>query len=149
MRKEIEMKPNSSLDKKALMQYLSALLLSGLNGIVASRIPLNSYEIVFLRLLTGGAFLLALFLLGKGKFHIKEYKKEVLFIVLSGAAMGASWMFLYEAYKQIGVSLSIYVGGNVFFYGCFKQKVKAYNGYGKCGYSACEQLFDRCRICGR
>ena len=94
------------MDRKAFVKYISALLLFGLNGIVASHIPLNSYEIVFLRTLIGSVLLVALFLLGKGKFHIKTYKKDSLFIVLSGIAMGTSWMFLYDAYQQIGVSLS-------------------------------------------
>ena len=94
------------MDSKAFIKYISALLLFGLNGIVASYITLNSYEIVFLRTLIGSALLVALFLLGKGKFHLKAYRKDTLFIVLSGIAMGASWMFLYEAYQQIGVSLS-------------------------------------------
>lgn len=94
------------MDKKAFIKYLCALLLFGLNGIVASNISLSSYEIVFLRTLIGSVLLLALFLLSAGKFHIKEYKKDSLFIVLSGIAMGTSWMFLYEAYQQIGVSLS-------------------------------------------
>ena len=94
------------MDKRAFIKYLSALLLFGLNGIVASHIALNSYEIVFLRTLIGSILLLFLFLLSKGRFHIKEYKKDTLFITLSGIAMGTSWMFLYEAYQQIGVSLS-------------------------------------------
>lgn len=94
------------MDKKAFIQYVFSLLLFGLNGIVASHIALNSYEIVFFRTLIGSAFLLVLFLIGKGKFHIKEYKKDTLFIALSGIAMGTSWMFLYEAFIQIGVSLS-------------------------------------------
>lgn len=94
------------MDSKAFLKYISALLLFGLNGIVASHIPLNSYEIVFLRTLIGSALLVALFLFGKGKFHIMTFKKDALFIVLSGVAMGASWMFLYEAYQQVGVSLS-------------------------------------------
>ncbi len=94
------------MNYKALIKYISALLLFGLNGVVASHIPLNSYEIVFLRTLIGSALLLLLFLLGQGKFHIKEHKKDALFIFLSGVAMGTSWMFLYEAYQQIGVSLS-------------------------------------------
>ena len=99
----------------AFIKYISALLLFGLNGIVASNIPLNSYEIVFLRTLIGSVLLIILFLFSKGKFHIREYKKDTLFIVLSGIAMGTSWMFLYEAYKQIGVSLSslIYYCGPV------------------------------------
>lgn len=94
------------MNSKAFIKYISALLLFGLNGIVASHIPMNSYEIVFLRTLIGSILLIALFLIGKGKFHVKGYKKDTLFIVLSGVAMGTSWMFLYEAYQQIGVSLS-------------------------------------------
>ncbi len=94
------------MDKKAFLKYISALLLFGLNGIVASHIPLNSYEIVFLRTLIGSILLVVLFLIGKGKFHIKEHKKDTVFIALSGVAMGTSWMFLYEAYSQIGVSLA-------------------------------------------
>lgn len=95
-----------SIDKTALIKYLCALLLFGLNGIVASHIELNSYEIVFLRTLIGSILLIALFLIGKGRFHLREHKRDTLFIVLSGIAMGTSWMFLYEAYQQIGVSLA-------------------------------------------
>lgn len=94
------------MDKKAFIKYLSALLLFGLNGIVASHIALNSYEIVFLRTLIGSLLLIFLFLIGKGKFHIRLHKKDTCFIILSGVAMGTSWMFLYEAYQQIGVSLA-------------------------------------------
>ncbi len=94
------------MDKKAFLKYISALLLFGMNGIVASHIALNSYEIVFMRTLIGSVLLIVLFLLGKGKFHIKENKKDTVFIVASGMAMGTSWMFLYEAYQQIGVSLA-------------------------------------------
>lgn len=88
------------------MKYLCALLLFGLNGIVASNIEMNSYEIVFLRTLIGGAILAVLFLAGGGRFHIWQNRRDALFITLSGVAMGASWMFLYEAYQQVGVSLA-------------------------------------------
>ncbi len=94
------------MDKGAFIKYLSALLLFGLNGIVANNIELSSYEIVFLRTLIGSILLMLLFIVGKGKFHTNTYKKDTFFIVLSGIAMGTSWMFLYEAYQQIGVSLS-------------------------------------------
>lgn len=94
------------MDKKSLIKYILALLLFGSNGIVASYIALGSYEIVFLRTFIGSVFLAVLFLLGKGTFHIKENKRDTIFIVLSGIAMGTSWMFLYEAYQQIGVSFA-------------------------------------------
>lgn len=94
------------MDKKAFIKYLCALLLFGLNGIVASQISMTSYEIVFLRTLIGSILLAALFILTKGKFTLKKYPRDSIFIVISGIAMGTSWMFLYEAYQQIGVSLS-------------------------------------------
>jgi len=94
------------MNKKALVKYLAALLLFGLNGIIASYISMKSYEIVFLRTMIGSILLIAIFLCTKGKFQFKTYKKDFLFIILSGVAMGASWMFLYEAYQEIGVSVS-------------------------------------------
>lgn len=101
--------------KTAYIKYLLALLLFGSNGIVASQISLNSYEIVFLRTLIGSILLIILFKLSGGKFTFSKYKKDLLFITLSGIAMGTSWMFLYEAYQQIGVGISslIYYCGPV------------------------------------
>ena len=93
------------MKKTALTKHLISLLLFGINGIVASNINLSSYEIVFFRTFIGSILLAVLFMLGKGKFHIKENKKDFLFVVLSGIAMGTSWMFLYESYKNIGVSI--------------------------------------------
>lgn len=94
------------MNKKAFLKYLSALLLFGLNGIVASQIAMSSYEIVFLRTMIGSVLLIILFVMGKGRFHLREHRRDSIFIFLSGIAMGASWMFLYEAYQQIGVSLA-------------------------------------------
>ena len=94
------------MKKKAYCKYLLALLLFGSNGVVASHIALTSYEIVLLRTLIGSLLLMALFLLNKGRFHFWRRKVEAVFLAISGMAMGVSWMFLYEAYQQIGVSLS-------------------------------------------
>ena len=101
--------------KSAYIKYLLALLLFGSNGIVASAIALNSYEIVFLRTLIGSILLILLFCLSGGKFTFFKFKKDLVFITLSGIAMGASWMFLYEAYRQIGVGIAslIYYCGPV------------------------------------
>lgn len=49
------------MDRKALLRYLSALLLFGLNGIVASQIAMSSYEIVFLRTMIGSGSTWGLF----------------------------------------------------------------------------------------
>ena len=92
--------------KSGYFKYIAALLLFGSNGIVASYILLNSYEIVFLRTLIGGFFLILVFALSKQKVQFWKNKDHFLYIVISGIAMGTSWMFLFEAYAQIGVSIA-------------------------------------------
>ncbi len=92
--------------KGAYFKYIFALLLFGSNGIVASRIPMNSYEIVLLRTLLGSFLLLTIFVLGRGKFTFYKHKKQFLYLAVSGVAMGTSWMLLYEAYARIGVGIS-------------------------------------------
>ena len=93
-------------DKIALLKYLCALLLFGLNGIIASHIAMSSYEVVLLRTMIGSVFLTIVFLLFRGRFHFQRDRKDIIFVALSGIAMGTSWMFLYEAYQQIGVSFA-------------------------------------------
>jgi len=90
----------------AFIKYTAALLLFGSNGVVAAGIALSSYEIVFLRTLIGSLLLIGLFIIMRGKLTIFKNIRQFAYLAASGAAMGASWMFLYEAYQQIGVSLS-------------------------------------------
>lgn len=92
--------------KKSYIKYLISLLLFGANGIVASFIDMNSYEIVFFRTLLGSFLLLLIFLAGRGKFTFYKYKRQFFCLVISGISMGASWMLLYEAYTKIGVSIA-------------------------------------------
>lgn len=93
-------------NKLPFLKYLMALLMFGTNGIVASHISLSSYEIVLLRTFIGSLFLIAIFFLTGGKLSFYKHKKQSAFLAVSGITMGASWMFLYEAYAQIGVSIS-------------------------------------------
>lgn len=95
--------------KRVYLKYFLALLLFGSNGIVASCISLNSYEIVLLRSLLGSAMLIAIFVLTGRKLTALQNKKDLLFIALSGVAMAADWLFLFEAYAQIGVSLGMLI----------------------------------------
>ncbi|MCH5269110.1 MAG: EamA family transporter [Lachnospiraceae bacterium] len=92
--------------KGSYFKYIFGLLLFGSNGIVASFIVLNSYEIVLLRTLIGSLLLIILFFISRGKLTFYQHKKQFLSLAFSGIAMGASWMFLYEAYARIGVSIS-------------------------------------------
>lgn len=101
--------------KKALGKYIFSLLLFGTNGIVAGKIALDSYEIVLTRSFLGAAFLAAVLLFTRrgGVKTAPTSKKSFLLVAVSGVAMGASWMLLYEAYANVGVSVATliyYVG---------------------------------------
>ncbi len=88
------------------LKFISALLLFGSNGIVASRIAMTSCQIVLSRCFIGSLFLILLFVSKRRKPRFLQHREQILFVLLSGAAMGASWMFLFEAYRRIGVSLA-------------------------------------------
>ena len=88
---------------KSFLKYLAAVLVFGTNGLVASHIPLSSYEIVLLRTAIGGAALLVLFFLTGNRITIHRYRRDLLFLLLSAFGMAGNWLFLYEAYQHIGV----------------------------------------------
>ncbi len=119
------------MNNKAFFKYLFALLLFGLNGIVASFIELSSLQIVLLRTFIGSILLVALFFITGGKLTFYKHKKQSVFLTVSGIAMGASWMFLYEAYARIGVSIAslLYYCGPVIVIALspllFKEKITA------------------------
>lgn len=92
--------------KQAYTKYIIALLLFGSNGIVASFINMSSHEIVFFRTMLGSLFLLVIFILGKGEFTFYKHRKHFICLIVSGIAMGTSWMLLYEAYARIGVGVA-------------------------------------------
>lgn len=92
--------------KNSYFRYFAALLMFGMNGIVASHIALTSYEIVFTRTLIGSLLLIAIFALTRQTVHLLQNKKHTLWLIISGIAMGTSWVFLYEAYQRIGVSIA-------------------------------------------
>lgn len=92
--------------EKAHLKYIASLLLFGSNGIVASYILLSSVEIVFTRTLIGSLLLILIFVFSKQKAQFRKNRLHLFYLIISGVAMGASWMFLYEAYSRIGVSIA-------------------------------------------
>ncbi len=93
--------------KKSYIKYIFALLLFGSNGIVAQQIDMESTNIVLVRTFIGSVLLLTVFYLSKNRIDFKNTdKKSMLYLTISGIAMGCSWMFLYAAYRQIGVGMA-------------------------------------------
>ncbi len=89
------------------LMFVSAMLLYGTNGTVAHFITLNSYEIVLCRAALGGLFLFLVLLVKRQPFVFKGLEKSWAFLAASSVTMGFGWLFLFEAFAQIGVSLAI------------------------------------------
>ena len=85
------------------IKYIAALLLFGSNGIVASRIHLESSQIILLRTMLGSLLLAAVAAAGKRACSGIMSRRDFMYVALSGVSMGVSWMFQYEAYQLVGI----------------------------------------------
>lgn len=103
-------------NKMQLLKYLISLLIFGMNGIVASYIAMTSEQIVLSRTIIGGALLVILFFATRQRLHTEAIRRQWPMLLLSGAAMGLSWVFLFGAYRLSSVSTAtlLYYCGPVF-----------------------------------
>ncbi len=92
--------------KKVHIQFISAMLIFGFNGILATAIPWYSYEIVLARTSIGALFMLSIIFINKKPFKFYNEVQSFKVLIISGILMGLNWMFLYEAYNQLGVGLA-------------------------------------------
>jgi len=93
-------------DRGAYLKYFAALLLFGSNGIIASSIHLASCRIVLYRIVLGSLLLLVTAGKTQALRGAAKHRKDLLFVCLSGMCMGISWLFQYEAYERIGISIT-------------------------------------------
>lgn len=118
---------------KELLKYLASLLLFGTNGVIASKIAASSSQIVLGRIILGLALMgtVAIITRKAGAQAGKPSAKSVVLLALSGASLGAGWLFLFEAFERVGVGLSmlIYYCGSVLIMALsplfFKEKISA------------------------
>lgn len=89
--------------KKTMSQYRRTLVASvcifGTVGIFRRYIPLSSGMIAFVRGILGAAFLLVTGMLRKQKLDRFAIRKNLLPLLISGAAIGFNWILLFEAYN--------------------------------------------------
>jgi drug/metabolite transporter (DMT)-like permease len=85
--------------------YILSMLIFGTNGLLVSRISLQSSQIVLLRTLIGGALLTVIVLL-RGGFDRNAVRADLPMILLGGTALGLNWVALFSAYRLLNVSLA-------------------------------------------
>ncbi|WP_338471705.1 DMT family transporter [Niallia sp. XMNu-256] len=91
---------------KGQVKLISAMLIFGSIGLFVKNIHLSSSEIALLRGAIGSIFLLALSFLVRQRPSFSVIKENLILLLLSGAALGFNWIFLFEAYRYTTISNS-------------------------------------------
>ncbi len=69
-------------------------------------IGLTSGELALYRAILAAVIILVYFLLTKNKLSFKNLSKDLILLLISGAAMGINWILLFEAYNYTTVSIA-------------------------------------------
>lgn len=88
------------------LKLITSMCIFGTIGIFVRNIPLPSSIIAFARGLVGMLFLLAVVLVKKSFISVKDIKKNLLWLILSGAFLGMNWILLFESYRFTTVATS-------------------------------------------
>ena len=90
----------------AYAMFVGAMMIYGTIGIFRAFIPLRSGLLAFSRGLIGGIFLLLWVLLRGGTLKLNISRKRFVVLCISGVAMGANWILLFEAYNYTTVAVA-------------------------------------------
>lgn len=89
---------------KAKFIFIGVMLIFGSNGLFVKNIDLSSSEMALFRGTIGSLFLIGASFLVKQKFSLKMSKRNLILLLLSGAALGFNWIFLFESYRYTTIS---------------------------------------------
>lgn len=95
---------HSDSQNAAKCRLVLSMLIFGSIGIFVRYIPLPSSVIAMIRGFVGTLFLLVVVFLTKKKLSGKSIKKNLILLLLSGAAIGVNWILLFESYRRIPVA---------------------------------------------
>lgn len=94
----------TSIQTKSRLMLLSSVCIFGTIGILRRYIPLSSSLIALVRGIVGSIFLLLVLRLSKKTLDRQAIQKNLLLLALSGTAIGANWILLFEAYNHTSVA---------------------------------------------
>lgn len=95
----------SAIARARLAMIVSASVFGTLGPFVR-RIEVASAELALYRAVLAAVFLLLFFLVRRKRLRLREIRKALWLLLLSGAAMGFNSMLLFESYKYTSISLA-------------------------------------------
>lgn len=90
----------------AMIKLVSAMVIFGSIGLLVNFIPLQSSMIAFVRAFVGVVFLIAVLLIKREKLSLSSIRKNFVYLLPSGIAIGFNWILLFESYRYTSVAVS-------------------------------------------
>ena len=90
----------------ARVMLVAAMAIFGTLGPFVRNISVSSGELALYRAVMAALILGLYFLLTKQTIHLKQIRRELPLLLISGMAMGINWILLFEAYKYTTVSVA-------------------------------------------
>lgn len=91
---------------KSKIIFIISMIIFGTIAVFVKAINVSSGEIALYRAILAALIIGLYLLITKQRIQIKEVKKDLALIAISGMLMGFNWIFLFEAYKYTTVSVS-------------------------------------------
>ncbi len=85
-------------------EFCLSMIIFGTLGLFARSVQFSSSFISMCRGFLGAAFLIFVLLISKRKIDLCAIKKNIVFLSLSGVALGFNWIFLFESYKYTTIA---------------------------------------------
>ena len=95
-----------SATARARLAMIVSASVFGTLGPFVRRIEVASAELALYRAVLAAVFLLLFFLVRRKRLRLREIRKSLWLLLLSGAAMGFNSMLLFESYKYTSISLA-------------------------------------------
>ena len=92
--------------KNAKIQLVLSMVLFGTIGLFVRYLSMPSSVIALCRAWIGGLFLLAVLAFRRKTISIQAFKKNLAWLVCSGAFLGFNWIALFEAYRHTSVAVA-------------------------------------------
>lgn len=121
---------------KSYAKIILTMLIWGTLPLFVTNIPYGSGEIVMWRIIFGFLFLAVIFVFTKEKSDNATLKKLLPRLLFTGAVMGVNWVFLFESYRWVDVSIAtlayymepvIVVVASIFL---FKERLSSFKALG-------------------
>ncbi len=86
------------------IRFLTAMIIFGTIGLLRKSVPLPSSVVALARGIIGSAVLFAISRFSQVRPSGESIKNNILFLILSGAAIGFNWILLFESYNYASVA---------------------------------------------